>query len=715
MILIEFSNHVHTYLTLLYTIYVVVVVLLMKGRADTTVTLPVSFLVISLIVLVLLKLPSIFVNAPFNADEAQFLAAAIKLRSNMNTWLSVDLMTSGPLNAIPLMWPFLFGLDTGFAVAHMTAVALLGITWLFLLCALHFAPRDARIFLGGATILLLADAAHFDYLEFASELFPCFLLMFSAAVALTAAGKRTGLSGILAAGFCLGAVPFVKLQATPIALTIGLILLVLTFRRQPRPWRAGLLLAASACVPAALILTPLMMANGISDFWRSYVYGGLVYTQGTWDKAQHWGLVPPQIVALVRLLSADRVLKFYLILLSAISIAALGAICIGAGWRENAWSQRKILFSTDSQRCAISALILASGLLAAASPARPYEHYAYFVIWPAALFTGSVWSVARTSIRISSTAATRLSGALGVLLVGVTGALASVEYRYKMEENQIFSNPGSTFLPVALLPTGHGEQGRALVWGYMPELYVWSGWTPTTRDQISYLEIWPLPTRDYYRERTISDLLGSPPDYVIDAVGRGEAVFFDPKTQGISSFPELAQFVSENYTLVSRAATLASSTGLGSACPRIYASRDAAAELERTSVPPIGVSAVAGADSAEAARVAGGFVTCLDSLLVPSGASGKILLDLGGTKEIASVEIMNLPVWARFGSVPRAEKLTGAVRAFAGEAVTMDQGIAVPAYPQWIAVKPHDPIVADKIVVEAENFPHGLTLIRVRR
>jgi hypothetical protein len=89
MILIEFSNHVHTYLTLLYTIYVVVVVLLMKGRADTTVTLPVSFLVISLIVLVLLKLPSIFVNAPFNADEAQFLAAAIKLRSNMNTWLSV--------------------------------------------------------------------------------------------------------------------------------------------------------------------------------------------------------------------------------------------------------------------------------------------------------------------------------------------------------------------------------------------------------------------------------------------------------------------------------------------------------------------------------------------------------------------------------------------------------------------------------------------------
>jgi hypothetical protein len=715
MNIIDFANYFHVYLTLIYTLYVAVVALSMKRKADTTVALPIHFFVSSVIALVLLKLPSIFVNAPFNPDEAQFLAAAIKLRGNMNTWLSVDLITSGPLNAIPLMWPFLFGLDTGFAVAHMTAVALLAVTWLFLPSALQFAPRDVRIFLGGATILLLADAAHFDYLEFASELIPCFLLMFSAAVALTAVGKRTGLSGILAAGFCLGAVPFAKLQAIPIALTIGLILLVLTFRRQPRPWRSGLLLAASACVPAALILTPLMTANGISDFWISYVYGGLLYTQGTWDKAQQWGLVPPQIVALALLLMADRLVKFYLILLGAISIAALGAVWIGAGWRKNTWSQRKILFSADSQRCAISALILASGLLAAALPARQYDHYAYFVIWPAALFTGSVWSLARSGGKVSSTAAMRLSGALGVLLVGVTGAVASFEYRYKMEENQVFSNPGSTFLPVALLPTGHGEQGRVLVWGDMPELYVWSGWTPTTRDQTSYLEIWPSPTRDYYRKRTISDLLVSPPDYVIDAVGRGEVGFFDPKTEGISSFPELAQFVSENYTLVSRAATLASSTGLGSACPRIYASREAAAELERMSVPLIGVSAVAGSDAAEAARVAGGFVTCLDSLLVPSGTSGKIVLELGGTKEIASVEIMNLPVWARFGSVPRAEKLTGVVRAFAGEAVTMEQGIAVPAYPQWIAVKAHDPIVADKIVVEAENFPHGLTLMRVRR
>jgi hypothetical protein len=709
MILIHFANYFHVYLTLLYTLYVVVVAIFIKRRADTTGTLPVSFFTISLIALVLLRMPSIFVNVPLNPDEAQFLAGAIKLRSNMNTWLSVDLMTSGPLNAIPLMWPFLLGLNTGFAVAHITAVALLGLTWLFLLWALQFAPRDVRILLGGATILLLAGAGHTDFLQFASELVPSLLLMFSAAIALTAVARRTGLYGILAAGFCLGAVPFAKLQATPIAVTIGLTLLVLTFRKQPRPWRSVPLLVASACVPGVLILTPLNIANGISDFWISYIYGGLLYTQGTWDKAQQWGVVPPQIVALASLLKTDRLLKFYFILLGAVSIAALGAVAIAAVRPKNAWSQRKILFSADSQRCAVSAVILASGLLAAAAPARPYEHYAFFVIWPAALFTGSVWSLARSGGEISSTAAMRLSAVLGVLLVVATGAAASFENRSKVKEYQVFSDPGGTFLPVSLLPTGHGEAGRALIWGYMPELYVWSGWTSATRDQISYLEIWPSQTRDYYRERTISDLRASPPDYVIDAVGRGEVSFFNPKTDGISSFPELAQFVSDNYTLVSRAA-------LGSACPRIYASRDAVAELERASVPPTSVSGVAGSDTAESARAGAGFVTCVDSLLVPAGASGKIVLDLGGSKEIASVEIMNLPLVFRPGlKLPTAEKLTGVVRAFAGEAVTLEQGVVVPAYPQWIAVKARDPIVADKIVVEAKNFPHELTLIRLRR
>jgi len=70
-------------------------------------------------VLVVLRLPTFFLNVPLNPDEAQFLASAIEFRGNINTWLSVDTTTSGPINAYPLMWPFLFGVDTGFAVARI--------------------------------------------------------------------------------------------------------------------------------------------------------------------------------------------------------------------------------------------------------------------------------------------------------------------------------------------------------------------------------------------------------------------------------------------------------------------------------------------------------------------------------------------------------------------------------------------------------------------
>src|SRR5271169_626179 len=103
------------------------------------------FVFLSLTVLVVLRLPTFFLNAPLNADEAQILANAIKFRSNMNTWLSVDTTTSGPINSYLLMWPFLFGADTGFGAARITATSLIGATWLLFWSALAFAPTFVRV------------------------------------------------------------------------------------------------------------------------------------------------------------------------------------------------------------------------------------------------------------------------------------------------------------------------------------------------------------------------------------------------------------------------------------------------------------------------------------------------------------------------------------------------------------------------------------------
>ena len=709
MLLLEFADKYHNVTLIIYALYLIAAAILVIRRGAENQSLPTSFLLISVLSLALLRAPSIFVNYPFNPDEAQYLAAALKFNSNMNSWLSADIETSGPLNAFVLMWPFPFGLGAGFAVAHMTALALLALTWLFLLSALRSAPVDVRIFIGGATILFLGGLLQPDFLEFTSELVPCCLIMLAAAV--TLAGRRPPIALTLAAGLALGAVPFAKLQGTPIALTIGLILLFLIIRKEARPWRSSLLLAVSACLPAALILTPLTLAGGFSDFWTRYVQGAALYTQAGWQKVDAPSAMPAQAEALIKMMQMDRLLKYTVLILGAISLVALSALLTSTDKRGRLLSWGNPSTSAERSRVGIAALILVSGVLAAAWPAREFMHYAYFIIWPAMLFTGSAWALARSKDSAAPAIGAGVSAALGISLVGCTGFLACIAGSFPIG-HEVLEDPKGAFLYPGLLPGGDGAPGRALVWGWMQELYVWSGWTPAIREQNSYHQIWPTPMRDYFRERMMAELRGHPPDYIVDAVGDGAFGFTVPRTDGIASFSDLAQFVSENYTLVSRDI-------FGTSCPRLYANQSAAVELEKTFIAPVGVSAAAGSETAEAARAGKGLVTCVNSFSKPANQTGRITLGLGATKAITAVEILNMPLREASELLKqqanRPHGLTGEVRFYSGEAVKKEEKFAVPAYPKWISVKGANPVEADKIVIEAEGFPHGLTWIRIRQ
>src|SRR5260370_11038940 len=111
---IELTDQYHKIIIIVYAFYALVIAQRAASRnVLATWSLPGGFVVVSLLTLALLRLPTTFVNFPYNQDEAQFAAAAIKFHSNLNTWQSSDMGTSGPLNAFPLMWPFLFNLDTG--------------------------------------------------------------------------------------------------------------------------------------------------------------------------------------------------------------------------------------------------------------------------------------------------------------------------------------------------------------------------------------------------------------------------------------------------------------------------------------------------------------------------------------------------------------------------------------------------------------------------
>ncbi len=697
----------HVWILASYAIYTIFIgAFWLRGGRGEEKRLPLGFIAISLVVLIALRLPSVFVNAPFNPDEAQFLDAAMSFRVNMNSWLSADLGSSGPLNGYALMWPFVAGLDTGFAVAHITAAALLAISWLLLLGTLRYAPPSVRAFLGGAVILLFGGAWKPDFLTFAAELLPTALVMFATMTVFHAIEKRAPLAMILAAGVCLGAVPMAKLQGVVIALPVGLMLLAVTIRSQPRPLRAALMLAACAALPSVLVLGPLAAAGGFSDFWDRYIVAGVAYAGGGWGRDPQGHQAFEQVRALATIVRRAGTMT-YLSSLALISLVLIVAMLSRPESRLRQSGGFEFLSAPDPLRVILAGLILAAGVAAAASPARAFDHYAYFVVWPATLFAGALWSAA--SAYAGENVDPRLTRTLGIVLVGANAVVAGLKAKDGMPWLPLsLTDPARTFHAATLLPEADGERGRALVWGWAPEVLVWSGWTPASRDLNTYIHAVPSSLRDYYRSHLMQELRADPPELVVDTVAEGSFALDDPATESVASFPDLAAFLSAGYRLIS-------ATSSASTCPRLYASKAFAAALERQYLP-LGPNRA----PSESGRPedAGALEACFDGRLLQAAPDGVATLTLGGSpKTVSAVEIVSTPgSFLRLASTRLPLKVV--VRARSGDAVTMEKTTVIPPYPSKIVVEAPPGVVADRIDVKVDNgvdMGGRLLQIRVRR
>lgn len=664
------------------------------------------FPVVSLIVLVILRVPTILVNAPLNPDEAQSVAAAMKLYYNMNTWLSVDIGSNGPVNSYLLMWPFLFGADTGFAAARITAVFLLGSTWLLFWIALKSAPTSIRISSSAGLILVLGGTQTTDFIHYASEIPSSFLIMAALVVALIAVERRPGAAQICIAGLCLGLVPFVKVQAAIIAVVLGAILLWQVMLKASRPYWSALLLLICACLPAAVLLLPLAAAGGLYDFWASYIGFARNYVAGGWGEVTPYGILPPRLHALARILYEN---------LPGISLAATAMVTALALLIRQVVGRRPrlrmLLRQPEGRRVAIVFFMLGVSLWAVIAPARPFPHYAFLLLWPAMLAAGLMWSLQSAWPAREGVGRWSLHGVAAGLSVLIIGALAVREPRLAFDPDVIAVE--SVFTAGSPL-AGRDAAARALVWGWMPEWYVWSGWIPATRDITSYSAIVPTPARHYYRERMMADLQSSPPDYIIDGVARGSFAFTNPEKEGLTSFPELAAFVSADYVLLSRAPS-------DTACPKVFARKATAETIARRYVDPSRVYASStletGAAVASASHVVDGLVfeSCADAWLLPDGKLGEITLELAPVQSIAAIEILN----TRGGWRGNRAAKKARVMAYQDGNMVIDQELRLLRFPNWTQIViPDDIGPIGKLVVRIDSYAGvggGLNEVRLRK
>jgi hypothetical protein len=71
-----------------------------------------------------------------------------------------------------------------------------------------------------------------------------------------------------------------------------------------------------------------------------------------------------------------------------------------------------------------------------------------------------------------------------------------------------------------------------------------------TRDGNCSYQIELHQQRNYYRQRFLHDFLATQPPVFVDAVGLGNFVYEDRAASAQETFPELREYITDNYRLV---------------------------------------------------------------------------------------------------------------------------------------------------------------------
>jgi hypothetical protein len=521
---------------------------------------PVLFFLVAGGALLALRWPMITWDYQFNPDESQMLAQGMRYLSHPIPWRDVDGTTSGPLNSMLLSLMMICGAPASWETARLVLWASGCLTLMFLYLTLRcFGTRAEAQLALLPTIFFYGLASLPDFFHYSSEtlstllLSICFYLL-----AREWTADKPGILRLFLLGFIAGSVPFAKLQAAPLALfavAVGLGQLGYRHRENWRDWRkwwreALALLAGGAVVPCVLL--GLVAANGaLKDFWISYILASAQYTKEPF-KAR---LVGEQKL----FLSVSDATPYLL----GMVVTLLLLLCAGTTKKVKLASR---LYWPMLAVLAYLLLTIASLVISG----KGNWHYLILLVPPVGLLHGLALIVGGTKLNsggesapaVPRKARTKVAGqpaASGTTMVFLIWLLVFFVFVVGIQccrlplylgnvrfyaSNQVGNSFMSQFAKQVARP---GE--NLSVWGWMPMFNVQSGLAPGTRDAIGHYVVTAGPYQGYFRNRYLKDLEKSRPVIFIDAVAKGAFIPNWTDDDKHESFPELAAFIAENYTL----------------------------------------------------------------------------------------------------------------------------------------------------------------------
>jgi hypothetical protein len=475
---------------------------------------------------------------PLSADEAQAAANTFRIAAFGFNWGGLDGTTVGPLNSLILMWPKIAGSEVTFFTTRITASVLLSIVCISIYFTTKAVTNQSFVSMGisGALTLFYSISREPDFIHYSSELLPiCLIILAISLMSPVLKGKTPRFATQVAgAGLLLGLVPFAKLQAVPIAAATGSLLLIAIFvHKLPSKLKQTILLCAFAILPAILALALLLSTSNFEHFWNSYILNATMYIAPS--------LEPSGVIKLATWESASSLLTTSLAVLAGI------IVILRPYFQEESSTFLKlplIFFSC----------LFVVALICVARPGRLFPHYImlalpFLALWCGVLFQGFNRKAGKVSITV---------------FVVSTLYYANAQDLFKRDRLDSFKTiiPTQIKSDYPLFSWLNESSTSALIWGWMPQWYVWGELTPASRETHTQAQIRQNDLTPYFRERLLEDVRDSQPLLIIDSVGGSSFAYKDRQKQGIESFTSLKAHLSEKFTEVSKPQYIN--------CPKLY-------------------------------------------------------------------------------------------------------------------------------------------------
>ncbi len=441
--------------------------------------------------LMILRVPSMATMGG-SFDEDLWLAGAITLKTDPRFWIAFDGTTSGPLTVYPLMLPYLWGGVANYGLSRLlTALFWGGNACLFFASLRHLVNHKIAAITATSLFSFLGACNVADYVMFNGEHVPIFCMSLAFwMISRHAHSNSAPFWQCLIIGLLLGAAPFGKLQAGPLAFALG-IFAVLKFRTGNA--RSGLIIGA--VLPLLGVLIYACQEECLYEVWRLYVISTLKYAAST--SGQPW------IVRALAFPSAIfNCIDSRLFFMVQVLVAIGGMVGLLETARRGLQIQWGLTFSFIWLLIAVMSII---------QTGQFFHHYFLFLLTPLLLWNSLSWNevVQRLPDVQQGIAAPWKArhAAYCCFLAAIMPVVPAVRFGHASIPRGHFPLPLSWTDPFSdEIQRWATPQSYLVVWGHRPEIYVQTNLPSGTRYAYPHLMHVSWADADFHLQLFLRDL-----------------------------------------------------------------------------------------------------------------------------------------------------------------------------------------------------------------